>query len=469
MILGWAIKATAIAGVSLLLCLVVTRAQIRVMIQTTALLAIFAASVLAILGFGDLIVFELERAAPSPTVTGYADRVIGNPESGVKTWVISYLIISASLALRNVFLPVFRARRLVRSASPVSSNCIWSKALHSAAFHPHNVPPILASPQVTAPGTIGWLKPCVIVPMTSTVNTSEAGMVLAHELGHIRQHDWIRMQCAHLIASVLWIHPLVWLLRRQLTKDIEQAADEWALDRGCDAESYVMTLAKLKQNAGRGVGLAIAASEHSLVTRARQALDYVPKAPRRRLLESAVLFFSGSVAVTVSFRVVDRPFPSPAAQLIIAPNQVSTDTRKIHGLSRATVPASQATVSLPGETSDSEASASVLPTESRSKSIPQHQPANPKNDTKETARLDPPQRALDSADLMALARSMDLVGKAVETDKSWELQDLSLWPESELLAEQGPGGPSRPKIILAPVRRGQNEPEGIFLGWKTEF
>ena len=89
--------------------------------------------------------------------------------------------------------------------------------------------------------------------------------------------------------------------------------------------------------------------------------------------------------------------------------------------------------------------------------------------TKETARLDPPQRALDSADLMALARSMDLVGKAVETDKSWELQDLSLWPESELLAEQGPGGPSRPKIILAPVRRGQNEPEGIFLGWKTEF
>ncbi len=469
MILEWAVKTTAISGVSLLLCLVVTRAEIRVMIQTMALFAVFAASVLAMLGIGDLIVFELERAAPSPMVSAYPEMGIGIPESGIKTWVICYLVISASLALRNVFLPVVRARRLASCASPVPSNSVWLRALTHVAHHSQSVPSILASPQVTAPGTIGWFKPCVIVPITSQVNTTEAEMVLAHELGHIRQRDWIRMQFAHLVASVFWIHPLVWLLRRQLTRDIELAADECALDHGCDAEIYVTTLAKLKQIAGPVVGLAIVASEHSLVTRVRLALDYEPEAPRRRLLESAVLFSSACMAVTMSFRVVDRPFPTSASQLLKTSTQASKQTSKIGDLSRATVPVSQEKISLPDEASDSQASASVLPTEPGGKTERQLQPADLENDTKDAVQFEPPQRALDSADLMALARSMDLVGKTVETDKSWEPQDFSLWPESEPLTERGPDGPSRSKIVLLPVKRGQNDSEGVFLGWKTEF
>ena len=79
---------------------------------------------------------------------------------------------------------------------------------------------------VTSPLSYGLRQPTVLVPRIFATWPAEVREeVLLHELSHIKRYDWPTLIFTRLVASLLWLNPLVWLASKQLHDEAEQACD----------------------------------------------------------------------------------------------------------------------------------------------------------------------------------------------------------------------------------------------------
>jgi TonB family protein len=76
-------------------------------------------------------------------------------------------------------------------------------------------------------------------------------VVLCHELAHVRRHDWFVQMAAEAIRTVLWFHPLVWMICTRLRRAGEQACDDAVLGRGIAASDYAAHLLDLARKCRR--------------------------------------------------------------------------------------------------------------------------------------------------------------------------------------------------------------------------
>lgn len=90
------------------------------------------------------------------------------------------------------------------------------------------VPKLLACPGLEVPMLTGLVAPALMLPQDAS---SEDGLdyALLHELIHYRRRDiWLKA-LVMLTVSVHWFNPVLWLMVRQVDRDIELACDEMAL------------------------------------------------------------------------------------------------------------------------------------------------------------------------------------------------------------------------------------------------
>jgi len=92
-------------------------------------------------------------------------------------------------------------------------------------------PALLASPQVNSPLSWRWWPAVILLDGKTLSQPGRADAVLAHEMGHIRNRDWLFLMASRLLVCLFWFNPLVWLLQRELARQSEQAADAWAAGR----------------------------------------------------------------------------------------------------------------------------------------------------------------------------------------------------------------------------------------------
>jgi beta-lactamase regulating signal transducer with metallopeptidase domain len=65
---------------------------------------------------------------------------------------------------------------------------------------------------VAVPVVVGWLKPVVIVPAAalSGLTMAQVEALFAHELAHIRRHDYVVNLLQSVVETLLFYHPAVW-------------------------------------------------------------------------------------------------------------------------------------------------------------------------------------------------------------------------------------------------------------------
>jgi beta-lactamase regulating signal transducer with metallopeptidase domain len=70
---------------------------------------------------------------------------------------------------------------------------------------------LMHSALVQVPTVIGWLRPVVLVPASCLTGLSamQIEAILAHELAHIRRHDYLVSVLQSVIETVLFYHPAV--------------------------------------------------------------------------------------------------------------------------------------------------------------------------------------------------------------------------------------------------------------------
>ena len=132
--------------------------------------------------------------------------------------------------------------------------------------------------QVGVPTLVGWIKPVILFPpaMLSGLSTRELELILMHELIHIKRHDYLVNVLQTLIESLLFFHPCVWWLSRQIRIQREFAADEQVVQLSQDQFAYARALLQLEQcRAGSEIktNAALAATDGSLLLRVRKIVD----------------------------------------------------------------------------------------------------------------------------------------------------------------------------------------------------
>ena len=135
------------------------------------------------------------------------------------------------------------------------------------------------------PAVIGWIRPVVLLPASaiSGLAPSQIEALLAHELAHIRRHDYLVNLLQTAVETLLFYHPAVWWVGRQMRAERENCCDDLAVAVCGDALGYARALTELEKiRIATRIAtprLAMAANSGSLLQRVRRLLDPVPSRP----------------------------------------------------------------------------------------------------------------------------------------------------------------------------------------------
>lgn len=123
----------------------------------------------------------------------------------------------------------------------------------------------------SSPQVFGWFKPVVLVPWSAITALPAAQLeaLLAHELAHIRRHDYLVNLAQAVVETVLFYHPAVWWLSARVREEREACCDLIAAEACGDTVLYGRALLELEESRER---YALAASGSGLARRVRRLL-----------------------------------------------------------------------------------------------------------------------------------------------------------------------------------------------------
>ena len=150
---------------------------------------------------------------------------------------------------------------------------------------------LLLSSICDVPMVIGWLRPTLLLPaaLITTLTPKEIDALLAHELGHIRRHDYVVHFVQQLIETLLFYHPVVWWISHQTNLQREYCCDDIATEVG-DKATCAQALMSLNKWRFERFHFAMAATGTFLEARVARlrGLDYaepsVPIGFRKRVI-----------------------------------------------------------------------------------------------------------------------------------------------------------------------------------------
>jgi beta-lactamase regulating signal transducer with metallopeptidase domain len=127
---------------------------------------------------------------------------------------------------------------------------------------------------VEVPTVIGVLRPLILLPATAMTGLSaeQLDAILAHEIAHIRRHDYFINLIQTVIETLLFYHPAVWWLSRRIRQERENCCDDIASDVCENPIRYAEALVRMEELRAPTGGLAMAATGGSLALRIRRLL-----------------------------------------------------------------------------------------------------------------------------------------------------------------------------------------------------
>ena len=136
---------------------------------------------------------------------------------------------------------------------------------------------LLATDRVDTPLVIGWLRPVILAPLgvLSGLAPEQVEALLAHELAHVRRHDYLVNILQGIAESLLFYHPAVWWISNQIRAEREHCCDDLAVSASGDVLVYARALATLESMRPAHFKTALSANDGSLVRRIRRLADPV--------------------------------------------------------------------------------------------------------------------------------------------------------------------------------------------------
>jgi murein DD-endopeptidase MepM/ murein hydrolase activator NlpD/beta-lactamase regulating signal transducer with metallopeptidase domain len=137
---------------------------------------------------------------------------------------------------------------------------------------------LAASARVDAPLVVGWLRPMVLVPLSILTSLPEDQLeaILAHELAHVRRHDYLVNIVQSAVEAALFYHPCVHWVSRRIRVEREYCCDDAVVALLADPFGYARALARLETLRAEPPSMALASTGGSLLLRVRRLVTPGP-------------------------------------------------------------------------------------------------------------------------------------------------------------------------------------------------
>ncbi|HVR43030.1 MAG TPA: M56 family metallopeptidase [Thermoanaerobaculia bacterium] len=179
-----------------------------------------------------------ERIEVSEALRRFAPAVVA-------IWFAGVFVFSLRLGIGYL-----RVMELVREAT-VKAESEWNLALTRVARRIGLQRPVrlLHSARVEVPTVIGVMRPVILVPLSalSGLTPEQIETIVAHELAHIRRHDYLVNLMQSAIETLLFYNPAVWWISRQVRIERENCCDDLAVAVCGDRLLYARALTELEE------------------------------------------------------------------------------------------------------------------------------------------------------------------------------------------------------------------------------
>ena len=148
----------------------------------------------------------------------------------------------------------FRRLRRIAARAAIVRKGPWVDTAHLLREHLGVRTPVtlLQSDRPALLVTWGVFSPKVMLPIdAASWDLDRIRVVLAHELAHVRRHDWIIQIGSELVRIANWFNPLVWLAAARLRLESERACDDAVVNLGVSGREYAEHLLDLARQFGR--------------------------------------------------------------------------------------------------------------------------------------------------------------------------------------------------------------------------
>jgi beta-lactamase regulating signal transducer with metallopeptidase domain len=265
------------------------------------------------------------RTSSAPGVTAIravADLVTtqASRSTGLLGWVVFFWLVGvAGLTVRAVGGWISVQRLKLRTHAATAK---WRETLERLKLEVRVSRPVAlcTSTLVRVPTVIGWLRPAILFPASAIagLDAFQLEAILAHELAHIRRHDYLVNLLQTAVETLLFYHPAVWWVSRQMRIEREHCCDDVAVQVSGNALAYAGALARLEEMRIRIPEAALAATGGHLLGRIRRLLENETATGDARpsiggILAAALVLCAIAAPIAAPAKQSQTPAPAPAA------------------------------------------------------------------------------------------------------------------------------------------------------------
>lgn len=224
-------------------------------------------------GIGDLADWGARQLAPGVPYSPVTDPW----QQAMPGIVMAWFAGAAACSLR--LLMGFISAAALRRSHHVPVLTEWQQTLDRLIerMHVSRSVRLLATDRVESPSVIGWLRPVILAPVGVLCGLApeQVEALLAHELAHVRPHDYLVNVLQGIAESLLFYHPAVWWISNQIRAEREHCCDDLAVAASGDVLVYARALAELESMRPAHFKAALSANDGSLLRRIRRLADPV--------------------------------------------------------------------------------------------------------------------------------------------------------------------------------------------------
>ena len=156
---------------------------------------------------------------------------------------------------------------------------------------------LFASDKVRTPFSVGFVRPCIVLPDQMLDSHKKLRMVLAHEAVHLKQFDYLINLLCRIIGSFMFFHPLFHLAVRELRLSSEEICDGWAIELTGNRADYADCLMELSRACAGRLPIGFGRGRNSVARRMRSILK--SKEAFRMISKRRVVFLSVSLFLLI--------------------------------------------------------------------------------------------------------------------------------------------------------------------------
>ncbi len=235
-----------------------------------------------------------------------AMQLIHLPPIALRLILLAYaLTVLASTA--SLIRTLSRTRAIERDAEPL----LLQGPAKESCFYLNTIPParLGTSALIAGPVALGIVRPLILFPLhlIDALDSFDLEAVMAHEIAHIRRHDFLKNLVYEIVTLPIAFHPVLRLTRARISETRELVCDQDAASVLIGNRSYAHSLlrlaALLTANPPAKTHHALGIAEANIFERRIMKLTQTPihtSMPRRILLASTAAVLAVATCTSAS-------------------------------------------------------------------------------------------------------------------------------------------------------------------------